>query len=29
LDYEEMTYELIPQQNGNFTTRQSSGTEIF
>lgn len=29
LDYEEMDYELIPQQNGNFSTRQSSSAEIF
>lgn len=29
LDYEGLEYSLIPQQNGNFSTRQSSASEIF
>lgn len=29
LDYEDLEYSLIPQQNGNFSTRQSSANEIF
>lgn len=29
LDYEELEYSLIPQQNGNFRTRQSNASEIF
>lgn len=29
LEYEGLTYELIPQPNGNFNTQQSSATEIF
>ena len=29
LEYERLTYELIPQPNGNFTTRQSNANEIF
>lgn len=29
LDYQELTYELILQENGNFSTRQSSTDEIF
>lgn len=29
LDNEGINYELIPQQNGNFSTRQSSEAEMF
>ena len=29
LDYQGLEYELIPQQNGNFSTEQSSASEIF
>lgn len=29
LDYQGLTYELIPQSNGNFSTQQSSVSEIF
>ena len=29
LDYQILTYELIPQRNGNFSTQQSSASEIF
>lgn len=29
LDYESITYELYPQVNGNFSTKQSSAIEIF
>ena len=29
LEYEGVTYELIPQPNGNFSTQQSSANEIF
>ena len=29
LNYEGLTYELIPQPNGNFSTQQSSASEIF
>ena len=29
LNYQELTYELIPQPNGNFSTQQSSASEIF
>lgn len=29
LEYQGLTYELIPQQNGNFSTQQSSANEIF
>lgn len=29
LSYQEMVYELILQQNGNFSTQQSSEDEIF
>ncbi|MCF0185353.1 MAG: hypothetical protein HUJ98_02560 [Bacteroidaceae bacterium] len=29
LEYQGLEYELIPQQNGNFTTLQSSASEIF
>ena len=29
LNYQELTYELIPQSNGNFNTQQSSASEIF
>ena len=29
LDYQGLNYELIPQQNGNFSTMQSSENEIF
>ena len=29
LNYEILTYELIPQANGNFSTQQSSANEIF
>ena len=29
LNYEGLTYELIPQPNGNFSTQQSSADEIF
>lgn len=29
LNYEGVTYELIPQPNGNFSTQQSSANEIF
>lgn len=29
LEYQGLEYELIPQQNGNFTTEQSSASEIF
>ena len=29
LDYQGLTYELIPQPNGNFSTQQSSASEIF
>ena len=29
LEYEGLTYELIPQPNGNFSTQQSSANEIF
>lgn len=29
LNYQELTYELIPQANGNFSTQQSSSSEIF
>lgn len=29
LEYQGLDYELIPQPNGNFTTQQSSASEIF
>ena len=29
LEYQGLTYELIPQPNGNFSTKQSSASEIF
>lgn len=29
LNYQGLEYELIPQQNGNFSTEQSSASEIF
>ena len=29
LNYQGLEYELIPQQNGNFSTEQSSAAEIF
>ena len=29
LEYQSLTYELIPQPNGNFSTAQSSAEEIF
>lgn len=29
LKYQGLTYELIPQPNGNFSTKQSSASEIF
>lgn len=29
LNYQGLTYELIPQPNGNFSTQQSSANEIF
>lgn len=29
LEYQGLTYELIPQLNGNFSTQQSSSNEIF
>ena len=29
LEYESLEYELIPQQNGNFSTQQSSASEMF
>lgn len=29
LEYESMIYELIPQPNGNFSTKQSSANEMF
>ena len=29
LNYQGLTYELIPQANGNFNTQQSSANEIF
>lgn len=29
LDYQKLTYELIPQRNGNFNTQQSSASEMF
>lgn len=29
LNYQSLSYELIPQQNGNFSTQQSSASEIF
>jgi len=29
LTYQGLTYELIPQPNGNFSTQQSSASEIF
>jgi hypothetical protein len=29
LDYQELSYELIPQANGNFSTQQSSASEMF
>ncbi|WP_276892357.1 hypothetical protein [Hallella bergensis] len=29
LEYQGLEYELIPQLNGNFTTKQSSAIEIF
>ena len=29
LSFQELTYELIPQPNGNFNTQQSSAAEIF
>ncbi|WP_300728649.1 hypothetical protein [uncultured Bacteroides sp.] len=29
LDYQGLEYELIPQPNGNFKTKQSSASEIF
>lgn len=29
LNYESMTYELIPQIHGNFSTKQSSANEMF
>ena len=29
LDYQILTYELIPQRNGNFSTQQSSASEVF
>lgn len=29
LDYQGLNYELIPQRNGNFNTKQSSETEMF
>ena len=29
LDYQGLTYELIPQPNGNFSTQQSNANEVF
>lgn len=29
LNYQGLEYELIPQQNGNFSTQQSNASEIF
>lgn len=29
LDYESVTYDLVPQYNGNFSTASSSATEMF
>lgn len=29
LNYQGVSYELIPQQNGNFSTKQSNAAEIF
>ncbi len=29
LDYQILSYELIPQRNGNFNTQQSSASEMF
>lgn len=29
LDYQGVSYELIPQQNGNFSTMQSNAAEVF
>lgn len=29
LEYQRLTYELIPQQNGNFSTLQSNANEVF
>ena len=29
LDYQGLNYELIPQQNGNFSTMQSCENEVF
>lgn len=29
LDYQSLTYELIPQPNGNFSTQQSNANEVF
>ena len=29
LNYQDVSYELIPQQNGNFSTMQSNASEIF
>ena len=29
LDYQILTYELIPQRNGNFSTQQSNASEVF
>lgn|SRR5574344_219806 len=29
LNYQGLSYELIPQQNGNFSTQQSDASEVF
>ena len=29
LEYQSLTYELIPQPNGNFSTKQSNAEEMF
>lgn len=29
LNYQDLEYELIPQQNGNFSTQQSDESEVF
>ena len=29
LEYQGLNYELIPQQNGNFSTMQSCENEVF
>ena len=29
LHYQGLTYELIPQQHGNFSTKQSNANELF